>query len=60
MIRSLSKKTRHVEHRPHVFYSDNSAVDMIKYTCSVYAIPFGSEDKVNWDSRPYVMGILTA
>ena len=32
------------------------AVDMINYTCSVFAIPFGSEDEINLDSRPYVFG----
>ena len=51
-----SKKLGRVEHRPHVFYGDNSAVYMSSFTCLVYAIPFGSEDKMNWDSCPYVLG----
>ena len=37
-----------------MFY--HSTVDMINYTCSICAIPFGSEDEVNWDSHPYVVG----
>ena len=34
----------------------SAVVDLIYYACSIYAIPFGSEDEVNWDSRPYVVG----
>ena len=33
-----------------------SALFSFNYACSIYAIPFGSEDEVNWDSRPYVVG----
>ena len=29
---------------------------MINYTCLVYAIPIGSEDEINLDSCPYVIG----
>ena len=39
-----------------MFYSDNWTVDMINYTCLLYVIPFGSEDEINLDSRPYVIG----
>ena len=39
-----------------MFCNDNSKVDMINCTCSVCAIPFGNEDEVNWDCRPYVVG----
>ena len=45
-----------MEHRPHVFCSDNPMVDMINYACSIYAIPLGTEDEVNWDSRRYAEG----
>ena len=39
-----------------MFCSDSPVVDMINYACSIYAIPFGSEDEVNFDSRLYVVG----
>ena len=39
-----------------MFCSERPLVDMINYACSIYAISFGSEDKVNWDSCPYVVG----
>ena len=50
------KKLDFVEHRPHVFCSDKPQVDMINYTCSFFALPFGSEDEVNWDSFPFIVG----
>ena len=53
---SSNKKLSYVEHRPHVFHSVSPLVDMINCVCSIYAIPFGSEGEVNWDSRPYVVG----